>query len=102
MNLLALEGDCALQMMARYGLVKRDGFGAGSAFLLRLIRADEEDTRPAAILGRRVVLVGPAFLAELRVRLDDDVGFRQEAEPFRRGRFRACERCLRVGDQLSA
>ena len=81
MNLLPLERDRALQMMAGNRLVKRRRLGFDAALLLGLIRVDEEHRRPAAVLGRRVVFVRPVLLAELRVRLDDDVGLRQQAEP---------------------
>src|SRR5580765_4586107 len=87
-------------MVTWNGLVKRRRLRTGLAPLLRLIRADKEDPRPAAVLGRRVVLVRTVFLAELRIRLDDDIGLRKEPEPHRRRRFRARERGLRIRNQL--
>src|SRR5262245_346965 len=102
MNLLALERNRALEMMTGDRFVKRGRLVLDAALLFRLIRADEEDTRTAAVLGRWIVFVRRVLLAERRVGCDLDVGFRQQAEPLRRGRLGARERRLRVGDLLRA
>ncbi len=102
MNLLPLERDRQLQVMAGNGFVKRRGLGGRAALRLRPIGVDEEHRGAAAVLGRRVVFVRPALLPELRIRLDDDGGLWREAERRGHHRLRAGESGLRIGNQVLA
>ena len=95
-DLLPLQRDRDLQVVAGDRFVKGGRLVFDPALLLRLVRADEEHRGPAAVLGRRVVFVRRVLLAELRVGLDDDVGLRQQAEPRGMRRLGARQRRLRV------
>lgn len=87
-------------MVPGIDLVEGGHLGLRSQLLVRLVEVDPELTRPAAVLGRRIVLVRRVGLDETGLGPDHRFRFGQPAEPPRQGGLRPGDRGLGEGQQL--
>src|SRR5256886_7907947 len=80
-RLPALEGDRALQVVTRNGLVERERLEIGPCLVAGVIGAQEVDPGATAVLGRRIPFAHALALAKCRIGFDYDVGPGKASEP---------------------
>src|SRR2546430_12341924 len=68
------EGDRALQVVTRNGLVERERLEIGPCLVAGVIGAQEVDPGATAVLGRRIPFAHALALAKCRIGFDYDVG----------------------------